>query len=357
VLGGLGMIERRIKMSDDQRHIVEMTRHAAEQGTELVSRLLSFARRQTLEPATLPIHRLGQSVGDLLSHTLGGLVRLDWQLAGDLWPAYADGSQLELALMNLIINARDAMPDGGTITVTAENRTLKTPGDYGLSPGDYVLIAVSDDGAGIPSHLIDQVLEPFFTTKEQGKGTGLGLSMVYGFAQQSGGTLRIESEAGIGTRVEIWLPRARADTESGRERAAERQEFAETRGALRVLLVDDHAGARVTTAALLQDMGHEVVEATDGPKMLDLLRARPDGFDLIISDYAMPLISGSEGIRQAREISPDIPAILITGYAEAASISGRPQDVHILLKPFGAEQFAAAIGNAMTRRSVAIAAE
>jgi PAS domain S-box-containing protein len=357
VLGGLGMIERRIKMSDDQRHIVQMTRHAAEQGTELVSRLLSFARRQTLEPATLPIQRLGQSVGDLLSHTLGGLVRLDWQLAGDLWPAYADGSQLELALMNLIINARDAMPDGGTIMVTAENRTLTAPGDYGLSPGDYVLIAVSDDGAGIPSHLIDQVLEPFFTTKEQGKGTGLGLSMVYGFAQQSGGTLRIESEAGIGTRVEIWLPRARADAESGRERAAERQEYAETRGALRVLLVDDHAGARVTTAALLQDMGHEVVEATDGPKMLDLLRARPDGFDLIISDYAMPLISGSEGIRQAREISPDIPAILITGYAEAASISGRPQDVHILLKPFGAEQFAAAIGNAMARRSVAIAAE
>ena len=357
VLGGLGMIERRIPMSDDQRRIVEMTRHAAEQGTELVSRLLSFARRQTLEPSTLPIRRLGASVGDLLSHTLGGLVRLDWQLADDLWPAYADASQLELALMNLIINARDAMPDGGTITVAAENRALTLPGEYGLDAGDYVLIAVTDEGGGIPSHLIDQVLEPFFTTKEQGKGTGLGLSMVYGFAQQSGGTLRIESEAGAGTRVEIWLPRALAEADSEPEAAAEPLEIAETRGALRVLLVDDHAGARVTTAALLQDLGHEVVEAADGPKMLDLLRARPADFDLIISDYAMPLISGSEGIRQAREINPDIPAILITGYAEAASISGRPADVHILLKPFGTEQFAAAIGNAMTRRSVAIAAE
>jgi CheY-like chemotaxis protein len=127
--------------------------------------------------------------------------------------------------------------------------------------------------------------------------------------------------------------------------------------ALRVLLVDDHAGARITTAALLQDMGHQVVEASDGPRMLDLLRATPDQFDLIISDYAMPLISGSEGIRQAREICADIPAILITGYAEAASISGRPSDVHILLKPFGAEQFTAAIASAISRRSVAIAAE
>ena len=357
VLGGLGMIERRIGMNDDQRRIVEMTRHAAEQGTELVSRLLSFARRQTLEPATLPIQRLGESVGDLLSHTLGGLVRLDWQLARDLWPAYADASQLELALINLIINARDAMPDGGTIAVTAENRTLASPGEFGLDAGDYVLIAVRDDGAGIPSHLIDQVLEPFFTTKEQGKGTGLGLSMVYGFAQQSGGTLRIESEAGAGTRVEIWLPRAQSEGENEREAPPETPQIAEIRGALRILLVDDHAGARVTTAALLQDLGHEVVEATDGPKMLDLLRAEPGGFDLIISDYAMPLISGAESIRQAREINPDIPAILITGYAEAASISGRPADVHILLKPFGADQFAAAIGNAMTRRSVAIAAE
>jgi CheY-like chemotaxis protein len=133
--------------------------------------------------------------------------------------------------------------------------------------------------------------------------------------------------------------------------------LAETPASLRVLLVDDHAGARITTAALLQDMGHEVVEASDGPKMLDLLRAAPAQFDLIISDYAMPLISGAEGIRQAREICADIPAVLITGYAEAASISGRPADVHILLKPFGAEQFAAAIANAVSRRSVAIAAE
>jgi signal transduction histidine kinase len=357
VLGGIGMIERRVKMSDDQRRIVEMTKHAAEQGTELVSRLLSFARRQTLEPARLPIHLLGESVGDLLSHTLGGLVRLDWQFADDLWPAYADASQLELALINLIINARDAMPDGGTVTIVGENRTLTGQGEVGLAAGEYVLLTVRDDGAGIPPELVNQVLEPFFTTKEIGKGTGLGLSMVYGFAQQSGGTLRIESELGAGTRVEIWLPRALGEVTTRPEKTDAGPAIAPARGALRVLLVDDHAGARVTTAALLEDMGHDVIEASDGHKMLDLLRAAPGQFDLIISDYAMPLISGAEGIRQAREICPAIPAVLITGYAEAASISGRPSDVHILLKPFGAEQFAAAIATAMGRRSVAIAAE
>jgi signal transduction histidine kinase/CheY-like chemotaxis protein len=357
VLGGIGMIERRIEMSDDQKRIVGMTRHAAEQGTELVSRLLSFARRQTLEPAHLPIHRLGASVGDLLSHTLGGLVQLDWKLADDLWPAYADASQLELALINLIINARDAMPNGGSITITGENRALDSGNEPGLMPGDYVLLTVADDGAGIPPELIDQVLEPFFTTKEMGKGTGLGLPMVYGFAQQSGGTLRIDSNLGTGTRVELWLPRATADAGAQRAEDDKLPQIAPAPSALRVLLVDDHAGARVTTAALLQDMGHEVVEAPDGPRMLELLRAAPDGFDLIVSDYAMPLISGAESIRQAREICSDIPAVLITGYAEAASVSGRPSDVHILLKPFGAEQFAAAIASAVNRRSVAIAAE
>jgi len=358
VLGGIGMIERRITMSDDQRKIVGLTKHAAEQGTELVSRLLSFARRQTLEPAQVLLPDLGESVRGLLSHTLGGLVRLEWQLPDALWPAYADASQLELALINLIINARDAMPDGGTIVVSGENVHVAAPDEPGLAAGDYVLLTVADDGAGIPRDLIDRVLEPFFTTKALGKGTGLGLSMVYGFAQQSGGMLDIDSEEGRGTRIRMWLPRAtvaEAEVQPAEGEAA--FDPAGPREKLRILLVDDHPGVRITTAALLHDMGHEVVEAGDGPEMLNLLRAQPDAFDLIVSDYAMPLISGAEGIRQAREISPDMPAILITGYADQASISGRPADVHILLKPFEVDQLGNAIASAMTRKIVAVAAE
>jgi PAS domain S-box-containing protein len=358
VLGGIGMIERRIAMDDAQRKIVGLAKHAAEQGAELVSRLLSFARRQTLEPAQVSLPALGESVRGLLSHTLGGLVRLEWRLPEALWSAYADASQLELALINLIINARDAMPDGGTIVVSGENVQIADANDIGLAAGDYVLLTVADDGAGIPPALIDRVLEPFFTTKELGKGTGLGLSMVYGFAQQSGGMLDIESTEGAGTRIRIWLPRSVAE-KSGEVGPKDDRPFdpAVPRATLRILLVDDHAGVRVTTAALLQELGHKVVEASDGAQMLDILRAAPDQFDLIISDYAMPLISGTEGIRQARELNPDIPAILITGYAEAASISGRPADVNILIKPFGVKQFVAAIATATSSKIVAVAAE
>ncbi len=224
--------------------------------------------------------------------------------------------------MNVIINARDAMPGGGTITITGENSATCPPGMPGRPPAAAIMWCWPCRiwGTGISAELLDRVMEPFFTTKEVGKGTGLGLSMVYGFAQQSGGTLRIESEMGVGTRVEIWLPRP-CRGRGCRRSGAEGSDLPAVSKSLRVLLVDDHVGARVTAAALLEDMGHEVIQAVDGAKMLDILRAAPGRFDLIISDYAMPLISGAEGIRQAREISSDIPAILVTGYAEAASVS------------------------------------
>ncbi len=347
VLGGLGMIERRIRLEEDQLKILTMTRHAAEQGSELVGRLLAFARRQNLEPARIEVPKLAKTVTDLLAHTLGGLVELDWSMGDDLWCAYADETQLELALMNLIINARDAMPDGGRISVSAGNQTIRQANDVALPAGDYLVLAVEDSGCGIAPEMIEQVLEPFFTTKEVGKGTGLGLSMVYGFAKQSGGAISIKSRLGHGTKVEIWLPRA-PEASLPTSRVDEKDPKAEQKdqGRLNILLVDDHESVRTTTAALLSDLGHQVTEAGDGREAIRLLQAADSGYDLLVTDYAMPLMSGTELIERARQIHPNLPALIITGYADEQSISRRPEDVQVVPKPFGPEAMRTAIGAA-----------
>jgi len=356
VLGGIGLIERRFELSDDQRKIVTMTRHAAEQGSELVNRLLAFARRQKLEPGRIEMGRLATTVRELLAHTLGGLVQLDWDRDDSLWCAYADETQLELALMNLIINARDAMPEGGHIKVSGGNVTLKCENELGLSKGDYVVLSVRDEGCGIAPEIIEQVMEPFFTTKDVGKGTGLGLSMVYGFAQQSNGAMRIDSKVGQGTCVEIWLPRAPASADAAEHAPRDGNLLDNGHRPLRIILADDHAGVRTTTAALLRDLGHDVVEVEDGPALLAQMGEAPDGFDLIVSDYAMPLVSGTDVINGARTLCPEVSCIIITGYADTQSIAHRPDNVQVLSKPFTPQQLTDAIRVAMCERR-AIAAE
>jgi PAS domain S-box-containing protein len=353
VLGGLGLIERRLPLGEEHLKILNMTRRAAEQGSELVGRLLAFARRQQLEPACIEVGALATAVTDLLAHTLGGLVELRWRIGDEPWRAFADQSQLELALMNLVINARDSMPDGGTITVEVENRVTAPDPQSGLAAGDYVVFTVEDAGCGISPELLEQVMEPFFTTKEVGKGTGLGLSMVYGFAKQSGGAFRISSTVGKGTRAEIWLPRGDS-VEAPALAPSDREASAPVTGPLRILLVDDHDGVRATTAALLADLGHDVVEASDGPEVLSVLRGDPDSCDLLITDYAMPHVSGAEVIRQARQIRGQLPAIIITGYADAQSIARRPEDVLVLAKPFTPDQLDAALRGAMPGQPVAL---
>ena len=345
ILGGLRLIERRVPLDEAQSKIVTMTQHAAEQGAELVARLLSFARKQKLEPAAIAADDLAASVRDLLAHTLGGMVELQWSAAKGVWPVFADQTQLELALMNLIINARDAMPQGGTIAVTARNdRLTHDPG--GAAAGDYVVLQVADQGSGIAPELIERVMEPFFTTKPVGKGTGLGLSMVYGFAQQSGGAMRIDSRVGEGTAVEIWLPRAR--TAAKARDGAGRALAAMASGSFSILLVDDHEGVRATTAAMLSDAGHAVTTAGDGREALDLL----DGelaIDLLLTDYAMPQISGSELVRRARGGRPDLAAIMITGNADAVDASQLGFEILTLPKPFTPDQLDQAIRQAVHR--------
>ncbi len=345
VLSGLELLQRRAQLAPEHRPILDMTRHAARQGSEVVSRLLAFARKQNLEPTRIDLHALSSAVNQLLAHTLGGLVMLEWDLPADLWQPYADEAQLELTLMNLAINARDAMPEGGTIRISGRNVTVDGEDEAGMASGHYVAVSVADTGSGIPAELLERVAEPFFTTKAVGKGTGLGLSMVYGFAQQSGGTLRIESELGSGTCMTIWLPRAAATNAPAIIARADAAEEVAPRPR-HILLVDDHESVRVTTAALLSDMGHRVTTATDGAQVAELQQRGLATFDLVVSDYAMPLVSGVEVIRRLRADKPQLPAVIITGYAETDVLAGAPEGVIILTKPFTSARLQEAIGEA-----------
>jgi PAS domain S-box-containing protein len=341
VIGGLGLLDKRARLDEDGRKILAMTRRAAEQGSDLVRRLLAFARRQKLEPQSINLVSLQESVWDLLTHTLGGLVNMEWHASEKPWNAFADQAQLELALINLIINARDAMPAGGTVTVSVENHELKTDNWAELPAGEYVLLSITDTGTGISPENLEKVMEPFFTTKDTGKGSGLGLSMVYGFAKQSNGAFRLASELQQGTKAELWLPRAEAD--SCPKNKPEAAVSSQPSRSLRLLLVDDHAEVRTTTAAVLADFGHDVVEAANGADALDALNGGDRRYDAMISDYAMPNLSGTDFLREARKLCPDVPALLITGYADAEAISNRPDGVEVMLKPFTPHQLQEAL--------------
>ncbi len=340
VIGGLDLIERRASLNGPNQEILNMTRRAAEQGTELVRRLLAFARRQQLQPKDIDVDGLAKAVSGLLGPALGGFHRLEWQVCKGIWHVFADPAQLELALMNLVINARDAMSEGGVIEVNAENRMVERASLEGLRPGHYVVLTVRDTGCGIPEEMVEQVLEPFVTTKDIGKGTGLGLSMVYGFAKQSNGAFRLRSALGVGTTAEIWLPRA-AKTEKRKTNG--RAKALKPSRPLRVLLVDDHEEVRATTTGMLEELGHSVAEAASGPDALSQLDGQPVGWDLLITDYAMPHTSGIDLVHLARRNRPDLPAMIITGYAENQAIGDRPNDVAVLAKPFTIEELSRVI--------------
>lgn len=341
VLSGLTLIERRGSLDGKVLEVLHMTRHAAEQGRHLVSRLLSFSRRQNLTPRVVELEPICRSLDSMLAPTLGGLVTLDWQLQPQLWATYVDASQLELALMNLVINSRDAMHGGGVITVNLANRAHQ--GSKDLGAGEFVVLTVSDTGAGIPSTVLPKVLEPFFTTKDVGRGTGLGLSMAYGFARQSGGTLHISSTEGAGTEVELWLPRATAQKDIAAEAEMQPQPAPTAASSARILLVDDSQTLRRLTAMQLAEEGFRVETASSGPEALDIIRSDAEGFDLLLTDYAMPTMSGLELVHAVRQSLVGFPAVIITGYADIEAMKNRPADVIVVPKPFTTAKLVSAV--------------
>jgi len=351
ILSGLSLLERSISDEERAARLIEMMRHSAKQGADLVTRMLAFSRRQNLQPVTLRLTALGQTMMGLVAPILGGLVRFEWEVDETVWPVRVDPGQLELALMNLIFNARDAMPSGGTIEVRADNRTVQS-GIDDLAPGAYVVISVEDTGSGIPTDILAKVVEPFFTTKPAGKGTGLGLSTVHGFASQSGGTLRIDSAPDRGTVVELWLPRSQeAAQDLVEEREADEIRLASDAGLPSVLLIDDSVSLLELTAESLRQNGFIVTTAAGGAEALAIIERDPDRFDIIVTDYAMPMISGLDVIRFARNLRSGWPAVIITGYANASALAEGPADVALVAKPFSEQHLIETICLAASRSS------
>ncbi len=328
IVGALDMLQRQGFGGEREQRLVAGAMQSSERAKTLVQRLLAFARRQPLQRVSVNVAQLVQTMGGLIESTTGPHIHVVVDADETLRPARADPNQLEMALLNLAVNARDAMPTGGTLRITAREEEV-TPGmALGLAAGSYVRLSVADTGEGMDEHTLARAIEPFFSTKGIGKGTGLGLSMVHGLSKQLGGTLKIDSRPGVGTTVELWLPVG--DDEPVAEAAAKAIDPHPVPRAGRVLLVDDEDLARLSTADMLAGMGFDVVEAQSGEEALKILDG-DEGFDLIVTDHLMPGLSGMSVARTVRSTNPSMPILLISGYAENQGVDA---DIPRLTKPF-----------------------
>jgi CheY-like chemotaxis protein len=318
----------------------------AQRGAALTQRLLAFSRRQELKPESVDLAALVSGMEELLKRALGLAIELKCQFPSALPPVLADANQLELALLNIALNARDAMPNGGRLTIGAAPETVSgAGGENKLQPGDYLRISISDTGLGMDEATLAKATDPFFTTKGPGKGTGLGLSMVHGLAAQSGGLLRIDSAPNLGTTVELWLPRATTLAVSV-IRNAERANPPLAMRPCKVLIVDDDLLVLTGTAALIEDLGHSAIEAQSGAEALVKLASGLE-IDLVITDHAMPNMTGLQLAQSIQEKHPQLPIILATGYAELPSDPALLRLVK-LAKPCSQHDIAAAIHAALT---------
>ncbi|MBY5333642.1 PAS domain S-box protein [Rhizobium leguminosarum] len=338
VLGSLEILKKRMPQDLSLTSLVDNAMQGAQRGAALTQRMLAFSRRQELHMEPIDVSGLVRGMMDMLSRSLGPLTVIETSFPVRLPTILTDPNQLEMAILNLVVNARDAMPSGGRIMLRASEESLPS-GKGPLSPGRYVRIAVIDEGEGMDAKTLEQAITPFFTTKGVGKGTGLGLSMVQGLASQSGGRLIMKSSLGEGTTAELWFPVA--SVEQATEAAADRpQQEDNAARRLRIVAVDDDGLVLMNTTLMLEDLGHTVFEAMAGPEALDILRKQQ--VDLVICDHAMPRMTGSQLADAIRSEWPEMPIILATGYAEipeGAGIANLPR----LGKPFSQAQLAEAI--------------
>lgn len=342
IIGSIELLKKRIPEHPKVTPLLDNAMQGAKRGAALTQRLLAFARKQDLNLRSIDLPALVRGMTDLLRRTIGPLIVIEARMPDTLAAIQADANQLELALLNLTMNARDAMPNGGTIVIAAREETVPDGGPAGpLVPGRYVCLSVTDSGEGMDEPTLKRAAEPFFTTKGIGKGTGLGLSMVHGLAEQSGGRLVLHSKVGEGTTAELWLPLAETVAVQGDAASAGDAGPGSTRP-LTVLAVDDDRLVLMNTVAMLEEMGHTVLEATSGQQALDILR-RHATLDLLITDEAMPQMTGLQLAKTVRAERPDLPIILATGYAEVPRDSTLPK----LSKPFFQEDLVRAVASAV----------
>ncbi|MHC2109093.1 hybrid sensor histidine kinase/response regulator [Methylobacterium sp. CM6246] len=339
VLGNLHLARKRLPPDPKLRQLIDNSIEAADRGATLTKRMLAFARRQELSTTPVDVPDLIRGMADMLQRSIGSNIPVSMQFPLQLPHVLADANQLELAVLNLCVNARDAIPAGGTITLIAREAFASVEDVRGLKPGKYVCLSVIDTGEGMNAETLAKAAEPFFTTKGVGKGTGLGLSMAHGFAEQSGGRLILKSVEGQGTTAELWLPEADM---SKTIRPDQQVELELTQlDPVTVLIVDDDALVLMNTAAMLEDLGHTVVEAVSGEQALRILGRSKDTIDLVITDQMMPGMSGTQLIESIRAEHPEMVAILASGYAELPENGLVP--VTRLTKPFEQSELARAL--------------
>ena len=346
ILGSLDRVKRRYRSGDtspkaeaDFHRMMDAAIQGAQRAAQLTQRMLAFSRRQPLAPKSIDVNRLVQGMSEMLSRTLGETIELEPVLSGGLWRALADENQLENALLNLAVNARDAMPGGGKLTIEAANVSLDEAYAHveqdNVRPGQYVMVAVSDTGAGMSPEIVKKAFEPFFTTKDVGQGTGLGLSQVYGFVKQSGGHVKIYSEPGEGTTVKLYLPRMQSGNESD-DLTLEIRRVPGGSDHETILVVEDEVDVRRLAVEALEELGYRVLEAEDGHVALRMLDHEP-GVRLLFTDVGLPGgLNGRQLADQARQRRPDLKVLFTTGYARNAIVHHGRLDpgVELIGKPF-----------------------